>query len=66
MTPEQQAAYVIAQAACANAMIAAMQATNQACAAQGLAPVHTAADFVAVPDNYGLHHNSVLTLFHGY
>ena len=64
MSPEQAAAYVIAQATCANAEIAAMQANNIASERRGerYAP-HAPAEFLAVPDKYCISHNAVLALF---
>lgn len=62
MNPEQKAAFVIAQAACANAEIAGMQAMDRAWAAQG----HTTyndLDYKAVIEKYCIGHNAVLTLF---
>jgi len=76
MTPEQAAAFVVAQAACANAEIAAMQQSNDAFVASfeprgyngipGLAANHapyTANDFRAVIDKYCIGHNAVLQCF---
>lgn len=63
MSPEQQAAYVIAQAACVTAEIAAMQAANTADAAAGRSPSFTSEDFLQLINSYGIHHNAVLTLF---
>lgn len=58
MNPEQQAAYVIAQAACASAEIAAMQAANQAQAGK-----YSEQDFLAVIDRYCIGHNAVISTF---
>lgn len=63
MTPEQKAAYVIAQAACASAEIAAMQAANQQRERQGFAQAWDEAAFLSIPDKYGIHHNAVISLF---
>lgn len=60
MTREQAAAFIIAQAACAMAEVAAMQARN---AANPHRPTHPPEDFEAVPDRYGIGHNAVLTFF---
>jgi hypothetical protein len=63
MTDEQKAAFVIAQAACAMAEIAGMQATNQQRAHVGMAPAYDEQHFQAVITNNVIGHNSVLTLF---
>lgn len=63
MTPEQQAAYVIAQAACATAEVAGMQAENQARAAAGLSPAYVEQDFQNVVLRLGIHHNAVIGFF---
>lgn len=65
MTDEQKAAYVNAQAACAMAEIAGMQALNQYRLARGEAIAYSDEAFDAIPNKYGIHHNAVLTLFHG-
>lgn len=61
MTPEQAAAFVIAQAACALAEIAAMQARN----ARFVGPekYHQPKEFDAVIDKYCISSNAVLRLF---
>lgn len=64
MTPEQSAAYVNAQAACANAEIAGMQAMDRAWAAQGHG-THNDLDYKAVIEKYCISHNAVLTIFEG-
>ena len=66
MTDEQKAAYVIAQAACMYAKVAGMQAENQRCVVLGGPPLHGEKAFDDVIVEYGIHHNGVLTLFHGY
>jgi len=63
MTPEQQAAYVIAQAACAMAEIAGMQAENQMCALRGEPLAYGEGAFTSVIERNCIHHNGVLTLF---
>jgi hypothetical protein len=60
MTPEQQAAYINAQAACALAEIAAMQAANAS-----RPGTHSASEFEDLIQKYGIHHNAVLSFFHG-
>lgn len=61
MTPEQKAAYVIAQAACAMAEIAAMQARNARFS--GPDKYHEPKDFDAVIEKYCIGHNAVIGLF---
>lgn len=63
MTPEQQAAYIVAQAACANARVAAMVAENQMRAHRGESPAYVEDHFDMVANDYGIHHNAVLTFF---
>lgn len=65
MDAAQAAAYVIAQAACCNAEIAAMQAANDQSRLAGVVPHYDEQHFLAVPERYGVHHNAVLTLFQG-
>ncbi len=65
MTPEQAAAFIMAQAACAMGEIAGMQAENQIYVAHGEAPVFGKNAFDAVAERYTIGHNAVLTLFQG-
>ena len=65
MTPEQQAAYVIAMAACAMAEIAGMQAANNERAARGEAMAYNEQAFMDVPNRHGIHHNAVIGMFTG-
>lgn len=65
MNDAQKAAFINAQAACALAEIAAMQAANALPLSLRGRALYTEDDFRAVPDRYGIHHNAVLTLFHG-
>jgi hypothetical protein len=61
MTPEQAAAFVISQSACALAEIAAMQARNARYT--GTDKYHEPKDFESVIDRYGIGHNAVLQIF---
>ena len=61
MTDQQAAAYVFAQAVCAQAEIAALQARND-CYQDGGTPVGQD-EFIAVIEKYGIHHNAVLSTF---
>lgn len=63
MTPEQAAAFVMGQAACASAELLSMVAANALDAQAGRPPSHSPSDFAAVPDRYTVGHNAVLTLF---
>lgn len=63
MTSEQKAAFIIAQAACAAAEIAAMQVENQRRAQTDGRIGYGWADFMSIPDKYELGHNTVLSLF---
>lgn len=62
MTNEQKAAYIIAMAACTIAEIASMQAHNKTATA---GTRYGQEEFMEVIQKYGIHHNAVLTLFHG-
>jgi hypothetical protein len=64
MSHEQQAAYIIAQAVCAMAEIAGMQAMDRAWEKQGYS-TYNDLDYAAVIEKYGIHHNAVLSLFQG-
>jgi hypothetical protein len=67
MTPEQAAAFVMAQAACVMAEIAAMQRTNEdhsrSFDANPRFPPYDANAFRALIDRYCIGHNAVLQLF---
>lgn len=66
MTPEQAAAFIVAQAAMLNARIAGMVAENMQRAALGHSMAYGADEFFAVErefDNY-LGYNAVVALFH--
>ena len=63
MTPEQQAAYINAMAACATAEIAAMEAENKIREAQGDSPAYGSDAFVGLIEKYGIHHNAIFSFF---
>lgn len=63
MTPEQKAAFIIAQSACAMAEIAGMQAENESRIANGLTPAYTERDFIAVTERNVVGHNAVVQFF---
>lgn len=63
MTSEQKAAYVMAQAACVMAIAHGMQAENNLRRMQGRTPTYTLQDFEKLLEQYGVHHNAVLSLF---
>lgn len=65
MTPEQAAAFINAQVACAQAEMAAMHAANRAREEQGHSHAYDEEAFLAIPDRFGISHNAVLTLFRG-
>lgn len=65
MTPEQKAAFIISQAMCAAAEIAAMQAFNQHRLSLGLSVGYDEDAFLALIDKYQLGHNSVLIYLQG-
>lgn len=63
MTTEQQAAFVMAKAACAMAEIAAMQAANQHRLSLGMSIAYDEDAFNAVILRNGIGHNDVLGMF---
>lgn len=62
MTPEQAAAFVIAQAACAMAEIAGMQAQDRAWEKAGV-DTYSDVNYRAVINKYCIGHNAVLQCF---
>ncbi len=63
MTPEQAAAFVQSQTACALAEIEAMKAANVSRDQQGHSHAYGEEAFLAVPDQFGIGHNAVVQLF---
>lgn len=63
MTPEQAAAFIHAQSVCAMAAIQGMIAENQHRVACGHSVAYGEDAFSAIPDQYGIGHNTVCTLF---
>lgn len=63
MTPEQAAAFIMAQAACALVELASMQATNAEDARTGRPPSYSGNDFMAIQNRYGIGHNDALSTF---
>lgn len=63
MTPEQKAAFVMAQAACAMAEIAGMQAENQHRTLHGNSNMYGEEAFSGVMTRYTIGHNDVMALF---
>jgi len=63
MTPEQQAAYYIAQSVAAYAEIESMKAMNAMRKDQGYAQAYPEEAFLAVIEKYCLHHNAVVGFF---
>lgn len=64
MTPEQKAAYIIAQSVEAFGKMQGMVADNVMAAKQGGYPVYFQPDFAKVILDHGLHHNALMTFFH--
>lgn len=60
MTPEQKAAFVFAQAACAMAEVAGMQAANAARQYAGQLPQYRGEDFIDVTRRHGLSASAVV------
>jgi hypothetical protein len=65
MTPEQAAAYVYAQAVAASAAIESMKAENFMREQQGLAQAYGEQAFYDIINEYGIHHNAIITIFQG-
>lgn len=65
MTPEQQAAFIMAQAACAMAEIAGMQADNQLAALNHQPPQWIKPDFDRIISGNIIGHNAVISFFQG-
>ena len=63
MTPEQAAAFVQSQTACAMAEMAAMHAENRHRELNGYTHAHDDDAFRAVPDQFGIGYNDVVKLF---
>ena len=63
MTPEQAAAYVNSQVACATIEAAGMTALNMQRESLGLSMAYEDDAFDALINKYGIHHNTVLSLF---
>lgn len=60
MDINERCAFVIAQAACANAEIAAMQAENQQRVLQGYSIAYNERAFMDVQNKYLIEHNAVI------
>ena len=65
MTPEQQAAFIHAQAACAMIECAGMQAANRHAELSGQHPPYGHQDFLNIMKSCLVGHNEVLTFFQG-
>jgi hypothetical protein len=63
MTDQQAAAFVFAQAVCAQAAIEGMKADNQQRLNDGHAVAYREDAFLAVIDSYGISHNAVMSTF---
>ena len=63
MTPEQKAAYVMAQSVAAMATIEGMKTTNVERELQGHTLAYAEDAFTQVINDYGLHHNALMGLF---
>jgi hypothetical protein len=63
MTAEQAAAYINAQAATATITAQAMVAANEASRMKDAAPAYTEDHFIALIEQYGIHHNQVVGFF---
>lgn len=66
MDEMQQSAYIISQAACAIIEAMGMLAKNQQRVMAGKGPIYDDTAFDELANKYGIHHNNVIGLFHGY
>ena len=66
MTPEQKAAFIMAQTAAVQAEIAGMQAENTFREMQGKTIVYDHEAFRRLIDEYGISHNAVVSFFMHY
>lgn len=64
MTPEQEAAYVNAQSTAAMIEAMGMFAVNQKLLQVGDPPRYLFEDFTMLINQYGIHHNATISLFH--
>ena len=64
MTPEQRAAYINGQVACALIEMEGMKAENQAAKFRGDPPGYGRNDFLLLIEKYAIAHNSTLGIFH--
>lgn len=62
MTPAQSAAYIQSQTACMLAELESMKAANRVRAMQGYSDAYGEEEFLALPDRYGLGHNTVVEM----
>lgn len=67
MNEMQQAAYIMAMAACAQVEAIGMASHNatQLALMNGGPPLYTDKDFHALLDKYGIHHTAVIAFFNG-
>jgi len=63
MTPEQQAAFIHAQSACALITAMGMQAANERCRLDNEYPRYGESDFKGVLNQFIIQHNDVITEF---
>lgn len=63
MTPEQKAAFIMAQTASAIGQIFAMHAENAQSHFSGEVPLNGRAEYQKVIDDHGINHNQVISFF---
>jgi hypothetical protein len=64
-TPEQKAAYLNSQTACALIKMQSMMAENQERESQGKSLAYGEEAFLALIDKYGIHHNAAVRTLGG-
>jgi hypothetical protein len=64
-TPEEAAAYIQSQSACALIKAMGYQAENKACSLRNEYPKYGLDNFERLLDEHGIHHNTVMEIYQG-
>jgi hypothetical protein len=65
MNEQERCAYINSMATCAMIRAMGMQAANEICKSNGEPPKYTKMNFDLLIEEYGIHHNGVLTQMRG-
>jgi hypothetical protein len=65
MNEQERCTYINSMATCAMIRAMGMQAENRFCEAHDETPIYREKDFNALIEEYGIHHNAVLTQMRG-